>query len=99
MRKKKRIPVSIMLLVFLFLLTGCTLGGTKQEAETKVDYYIGVVDDNAPYYYEEDGLPEGYYADFVAVMAKEEPFTYKSVNVNSSSDKQKLAKKSIDGLI
>ena len=55
MRKKKRIPVSIMLLVFLFLLTGCTLGGTKQEAETKVDYYIGVVDDNAPYYYEEDG--------------------------------------------
>ena len=52
MRKKKRIPVSIMLLVFLFLLTGCTLGGTKQEAETKVDYYIGVVDDNAPYYYD-----------------------------------------------
>ena len=49
MRKKKRIPVSIMLLVFLFLLTGCTLGGTKQEAETKVDYYIGVIDDNAPY--------------------------------------------------
>ena len=48
MRKKKRIPVSIMLLVFLFLLTGCTLGGTKQEAETKVDYYIGVIDDNAP---------------------------------------------------
>ena len=58
MRKKKRIPVSIMLLVFLFLLTGCTLGGTKQEAETKVDYYIRVIDDNAPYYYEEDGLPK-----------------------------------------
>ena len=85
MRKKKRIPVSIMLLVFLFLLTGCTLGGTKQEAETKVDYYIGVVDDNAPYYYEEDGLPKGYYADFVAAMAKEEPFTYKFVPVDASS--------------
>ena len=84
MRKKKRIPVSIMLLVFLFLLTGCTLGGTKQEAETKVDYYIGVVDDNAPYYYEEDGLPKGYYADFVAAMAKEEPFTYKFVPVDAS---------------
>ena len=85
MRKKKRIPVSIMLLVFLFLLTGCTLGGTKQEAETKVDYYIGVVDDNAPYYYEEDGVPKGYYADFVAAMAKEEPFTYKFVPVDASS--------------
>ena len=101
MRKKKRIPVSIMLLVFLFLLTGCTLGGTKQEAETKVDYYIGVVDDNAPYYYEEDGVPKGYYADFVAAMAKEEPFTYKFVPVdgfigatNASSGKNILASKS-----
>ena len=98
MRKKKRIPVSIMLLVFLFLLTGCTLGGTKQEAETKVDYYIGVVDDNAPYYYEEDGLPKGYYADFVAAMAKEEPFTYKFVPVDASSYNENLSKKSIDGL-
>ena len=99
MRKKKRIPVSIMLLVFLFLLTGCTLGGTKQEAETKVDYYIGVVDDNAPYYYEEDGLPKGYYADFVAAMAKEEPFTYKFVPVDASSYNENLSKKSIDGFI
>ena len=99
MRKKKRIPVSIMLLVFLFLLTGCTLGGTKQEAETKVDYYIGVIDDNAPYYYEEDGLPKGYYADFVAAMAKEEPFTYKFVPVDASSYNENLSKKSIDGFI
>ena len=99
MRKKKRIPVSIMLLVFLFLLTGCTLGGTKQEAETKVDYYIGVVDDNAPYYYEEDGVPKGYYADFVAAMAKEEPFTYKFVPVDASSYNENLSKKSIDGFI
>ena len=99
MRKKKRIPVSIMLLVFLFLLTGCTLGGTKQEAETKVDYYIGVIDDNAPYYYEEDGLPKGYYADFVAAMAKGEPFTYKFVPVDASSYNENLSKKSIDGFI
>ena len=99
MRKKKRIPVSIMLLVFLFLLTGCTLEGTKQEAETKVDYYIGVIDDNAPYYYEEDGMPKGYYADFVAAMAKEEPFTYKFVPVDASSYNENLSKKSIDGFI
>ena len=95
MRKKKRIPVSIMLLVFLFLLTGCTLGGTKQEAETKVDYYIGVIDDNAPYYYEEDGMPKGYYADFVAAMAKEEPFTYKFVPVDASSYNENLSKLSL----
>lgn len=99
MRKKKRIPVSIMLLVFLFLLTGCTLGGTKQEAETKVDYYIGVIDDNAPYYYEEDGVSKGYYADFIAAMAKEESFTYKFVSVDTSSYNENLSKKSIDGFI
>ncbi|MFR5083818.1 MAG: transporter substrate-binding domain-containing protein [Anaerobutyricum hallii] len=70
------------------------------RAETKVvDYYIGVVDDNAPYYYEEDGLPKGYYADFVAAMAKEEPFTYKFVPVDASSYNENLSKKSIDGFI
>ena len=58
-----------------------------------------MVDDNAPYYYEEDGLPKGYYADFVAAMAKEEPFTYKFVPVDASSYNENLSKKSIDGFI
>ena len=44
-------------------------------------------------------IDNGYYADFVAAMAKEEPFTYKFVPVDASSYNENLSKKSIDGFI
>lgn len=70
MRKKEEDTCQYHAVSILISSDRMHIRGTKQEAETKVDYYIGVVDDNAPYYYEEDGLPKGYYADFVAAMAK-----------------------------
>lgn len=99
MQKKKRMSIGIVLLVFLFLLTGCMPGETKKETETKANYYIGVVNDNAPYYYEEDGAPKGYYADFIAALAKEESFTYKFVPIDVTSYNENLSQKSIDGFI
>lgn len=99
MQEKKRMYVGIIMLTFLFLLTGCKLEKAKKDTETKADYYIGVVNDNAPYYYEEDGISKGYYADFIAALAKEESFTYKFVFVDASSYHENLSEKTIDGFI
>lgn len=99
MQKKRRIYVGIIMLMSLFFLTGCVPGETKKEAGTKVDYYIGVVNDNAPYYYEENGTPKGYYVDLVAALAKEVSFTYEFIPVDISSYNENLSEKTIDGFI
>lgn len=99
MQKKKRIYAGIIMLICLLFLAGCVPGGEKKEKETKADYYIGVVSDNAPYYYEEDGTPKGYYVDFIAGLAKQASFTYEFVAVDNSSYSENLSKKAIDGFI
>lgn len=38
---------------------------SKKKTEKKVDYYIGVVDNDAPYYYKDaDGTEKGLYVTF-----------------------------------
>ena len=100
MQKKKRCYIGSIFLLFLCILTGCTLGSGRQKEDKKVDYYIGVVKQNAPYYYEDkDGTSKGYYADLMSALSKKYSFSYKFVSVSMSSYEQSLSEKSIDGFI
>lgn len=100
MQKKKRYYICSIFLLLLCILTGCTLGNGRQKENRKVDYYIGVVDQNAPYYYEDkDGTSKGYYADIMSALSKKYSFSYEFVPVTMSSYEECLSEKSIDGFI
>ena len=53
MQKRKQFTLGIITLLLLCILAGCQFGNQKKKTEKKVDYYIGVVDNNAPYYYKD----------------------------------------------
>ena len=100
MQRKKRCYIGSILLLFLCILTGCTLGSGKQKENKKADYYIGVVKQNSPYYYEDkDGVSKGYYADILSALSKKYSFSYMFVPVSMSSYEQCLLEESIDGFI
>lgn len=100
MQKRKRCYVGSIFLLFLCILTGCTLGNRQQKEEKQADYYIGVINENAPYYYEEkDGTSKGYYADIMSALSKEYSFSYEFVPVSTTTYEQCLLEKSIDGFI
>lgn len=101
MRKRRLLYMIGILLLLLCMLGGCTLGnGEKTSKKKEADYLIGVVKENAPYYYEEkDGGPKGYYVDFISALSKKYSFTYEFVSVESSSCKKNLSDKMIDAFI
>lgn len=98
---KRQVEICIVLLILIGIFSGCQSGMGKEEKETKkVDYRIGVVADNAPYYEKEsDGTEKGYYVDFLNTLAKEESFTYVFVPVDMISYEQSLLNKTIDAFI
>lgn len=100
MQKRRLLYIIAALLLLLCMLGGCTLGKGKEQEKKEVDYLIGVVGDNAPYYYEEkDGSPKGYYADFVSTLSEKYSFTYEFVSVESSTCKESLSNNEIDAFI
>lgn len=101
MRKRRLLYIMGVLLLLLCMLGGCTLGtGEKMSKKKEADYLIGVVKENAPYYYEEkDGSPKGYYVDFISALSKKYSFTYDFISVESSSCKEDLSDKRIDAFI
>ena len=77
MQKRKQFTLEIITLLLLCILAGCQFGNQKKKTEKKVDYYIGVVDNNAPYYYKDaDGTEKGLYVTFLDKLSKEQSFTY-----------------------
>ena len=61
MQKRKQFTLGIITLLLLCILAGCQFGNQKKKTEKKVDYYIGVVDNNAPYYYKDaDGTEKAF---------------------------------------
>lgn len=100
MQIKKIFRIGITCLFLLCILAGCQSGGEDKKTVKKADYYIGVVDDDAPYYYKDtDGTQKGTYVTFLDNLAKEQSFTYEFVPVDASSCEQNLLTKSIDGFI
>lgn len=100
MQIKKAFRIGITCLLLLCLLAGCQSGGKDKKAVKKADYYIGVVDDNAPYYYKDsDGTEQGIYVAYLDNLAKEQSFTYEFVPVDAPSCEQNLLTQSIDGFI
>ena len=60
MQRRKQFTLGIITLLLLCILAGCQFGNQKKKTEKKVDYYIGVVDNDAPYYYKDaDGTENG----------------------------------------
>ena len=73
MQKRKQFTLGIITLLLLCILAGCQFGNQKKKTEKKVDYYIGVVDNNAPYYYKDaDGTEKGLYVTFLDKLSKEQ---------------------------
>lgn len=99
--KKRKLFISSILLLVVCVLAGCSFGSQKKQEEKKTaDYYIGVVEDNAPYYYEaEDGTPKGYYVNLMNLLAKKYSFTYAFVPVDISSYEENLSGNRIDAFI
>lgn len=99
--KKRKLFISSILLLVVCVLAGCSFGSQeKQEEKKTADYYIGVVEDNAPYYYEaEDGTPEGYYVNLMNLLAKKYSFTYAFVPVDISAYEENLLDNRIDAFI
>lgn len=96
--QKRRLFITGMLLVLIGVLAGCSFG-KQEKQEKKADYYIGVVENNAPYYYEEDGTPKGYYVNLMDLLAKKYSFTYAFVPVDISSYEENLSDNRIDAFI
>ena len=95
MQKRKQFTLGIITLLLLCILAGCQFGNQKKKTEKKVDYYIGVVDNNAPYYYKDaDGTEKGLYVTFLNKLSKEQSFTYMFVPMDISASEQ-----SVDGFI
>lgn len=95
MQKRKQFTLGIITLLLLCILAGCQFGNQKKKTEKKVDYYIGVVDNNAPYYYKDaDGTEKGLYVTFLNKLSKEQSFTYIFVPMDISASEQ-----SVDGFI
>ena len=95
MQKRKQFTLGIITLLLLCILAGCQFGNQKKKTEKKVDYYIGVVDNNAPYYYKDaDGTEKGLYVTFLDKLSKEQSFTYMFVPMDISASEQ-----SVDGFI
>lgn len=100
MPKRKWLYMNGILLLIVCMLAGCASGGQgKLEEKEKVDYSIGVVEENAPYYYEEDGTPKGYYVDFISKLSKKKAFTYEFVPVDTSTCEELLSDKKINAFI
>lgn len=99
--QKRRLFVIGILLIIIGVLAGCSFGKKEKQQEKKTaDYYIGVVEDNAPYYYEaEDGTPKGYYVNLMNLLAKKYSFTYAFVPVDISSYEENLSDNRIDAFI
>ena len=90
MQKRKQFTLGIITLLLLCILAGCQFGNQKKKTEKKVDYYIGVVDNDAPYYYKDaDGTEKGLYVTFLDKLSKEQSFT----------SEQSLSEQSVDGFI
>lgn len=100
MQKRKQFTLGIITLLLLCILAGCQFGNQKKKTEKKVDYYIGVVDNNAPYYYKDaDGTEKGLYVTFLDKLSKEQSFTYMFVPMDISASEQSLSEQSVDGFI
>lgn len=100
MPKRRLLYINGMLLLIVCMLAGCASGGQgKLEGEKKADYSIGVVEENAPYYYEEDGSPKGYYVNFISELSKKKTFTYEFVPIDTSTYEELLSGKEIDAFI
>lgn len=100
MPKRKWLHINGILLLIVCILAGCASGGQgKLEEKEKVDYSIGVVEENAPYYYEEDGSLKGYYVDFISELSKKKAFTYEFVPVDTSTYEELLSEKKINAFI
>lgn len=99
--QKRRLFITGILLVLIGVLAGCSFGKREKQQEKKTaDYYIGVVEDNAPYYYEaEDGTPKGYYVNLMNLLAKKYSFTYAFVPVDISAYEENLSDNRIDAFI
>ena len=77
MQKRKQFTLGIITLLLLCIISGCQFCNQKKKTEKKVDYYIGVVDNDAPYYYKDaDGTEKGLYVTFLDKLSKEQSFTY-----------------------
>ena len=100
MQKRKQFTLGIITLLLLCILAGCQFGNQKKKTEKKVDYYIGVVDNNAPYYYKDaDGTEKGLYVTFLDKLSKEQSFTYMFVPMDIYASEQSLSEQSVDGFI
>lgn len=101
MQRRKLFYIGEVLILLLCILVGCTPGGQgKKKEKQNVDYLIGVVKENAPYYYEgKDGSSQGYYADFVSELSKKHSFTYDFVPVDALAAEELLSNKEIDAFI
>lgn len=99
--QKRKLFISSILLLLVCVLAGCSFGSQEKQKEKKTaDYYIGVVEDNAPYYYEaKDGTPKGYYVNLMNLLAKKYSFTYAFVPVEISSYEENLSENGIDAFI
>ena len=100
MQRRKQFTLGIITLLLLCILAGCQFGNQKKKTEKKVDYYIGVVDNDAPYYYKDaDGTEKGLYVTFLDKLSKEQSFTYMFVPMDISASEQSLSEQSVDGFI
>ena len=100
MQRRKQFIIGITFLLLLCIFTGCGSTKKKENPAKKIDYYIGVVDDNAPYYYKDSsGTEKGSYVTFLNKLSKEQSFTYAFVPIETSSLDLALSEQSIDGFI
>lgn len=101
MQKRRLCCIGSVFLLCICMLTACTVGNhKKQKEEERADYFIGVVKDNAPYYYEdENGNPKGYYVNLMSLLSEKYSFTYEFVPVDLLSYEDNLKNEMIDAFI